>query len=200
MKPQTLEFGSIKFVWSPDAGEDAPTELERHYKSNHPLSLSFFEDKGQHLWVLSSRATIGLHGPYEDAPPVRLIQHDDKEKLTATLLALLEEKVPIKKAPTSSQLALRPAAVNAKTNLTYFNRARCFMLEKKEDHYLIEEWPRAWRYWTANACWRRKFPLDQFDKLVASLIRRTKPEVMPKPKKAIPKKGAKKVASRSPKR
>lgn len=209
MKTFPLNFGSLIFTvqWpesdDPTAVSQALAEEEKRRPPEHPLTLNFFEDRDQHLWVLSSMVQVGIGGPYGDAPPVRIIQHGDRDKLMTVLLELLNEDVPVVKPPKFGELpprlALRPAAVNAKGNIAYFNRTRCFSLEKKEDHFLLEELPHAekGRYWSANASWRKKFPLDQFEKLVDALIRRTKPTIESKPKRVVPRTKVKKVTSRT---
>jgi hypothetical protein len=207
MKTFPLKFGPIIFTgqWpefdDPAAVSQALAEEEKRRPPEHPLALNFFEDRDQHLWVLSSMVQVGVGGYYEDAPPVRIIQHGDRDKLMTVLLELLNEDVPVVKPPKFGELplglALRPAAVNAKGNIAYLNRTRCFILEKKEGHFLLEEWPQKGRSWTGNASWRKKFPLDQFEKLVDALIRRTKPKIESKPKRVVPRTKVKKVTSRT---
>ena len=82
-------------------------------------------DKYKDSWVLTSFQKVE-DGLYLDAPPVRIIPHNDREQLKSVLLDLLEEETPIVPRPDfddpTALPGIKPEAVNLKSARQYFKR------------------------------------------------------------------------------
>ena len=109
-----------------------------------------------------------------DSPPVRIIEHDDRDRLLTVLRELLDEDIPLIPLPEFDPIGLRPRAVGAKTARIYFNRTRCFHLEASESRLLLEEMDREGISWMGKPLWRKRFEANQLDRAVDFLIRKTK--------------------------
>jgi hypothetical protein len=140
-------------------------------------------EKYKDTWILSSseQAEGGLT---LDAPPVRIIEHDNCERLRSVIEELLAEPVPVVPDPDEydpkALVGIRAEAVGLNSWPKYVNNARCFSLEAHDDQLILEEWPKVGRSFNANAEWRKKFPPEGIKQLVNYLVKRTAP---PKVKK-----------------
>ena len=133
-------------------------------------------DKYKNSWVLSSLRKVE-EGIYLEAPPVRIIPHQDRDGLRAVLTELFAENVPVVPRPDFDDPQRlpgpRPSAFNLKKPNDYMKGLRVFNLQKTEGHLLIEEWQKEKRAFVAEPLWRKKFNLDDLDKLIEYLIEKT---------------------------
>ena len=137
-------------------------------------------DKYKQFWVLTS-FEMAEEGLYLAAPPVRIIDHLDGQKLKSVLLTLFEEEVPIVPRPDfddpDMQLGIKPPAFNLKSSRQYFRDARVFNLRKTEASLSVEEWRKEkWSWVAADPLWKEEFRSDQLDELIAYLIEKTSDE------------------------
>jgi hypothetical protein len=131
-------------------------------------------------WVLASIVEVAEGSGYLDAPPVRIIPYIDKGTLRSVIQELLEEEVSV--VPRSvldeeqDRLGIRPRAVGAKSASQYLKETRAFYLQRTKNVLIIEEWEREDWGWHAKPQWQKKFGLDEMDKLIDYLIKKTKPK------------------------
>lgn len=139
------------------------------------FTIHLYKDK----WVLCPFVEIAGGRGYHDAPPVTIIEHNDKDQLKITIEQILDQAIAViePEALYSSlgPLGIRPKAVNAKSANSYFRETRCFYLLKKGDQIILEEWEKARGYWSAKPIWKKTFLSVQLDDLVDFLLKKTKP-------------------------
>jgi hypothetical protein len=137
-------------------------------------------DKYRDSWVLASIVEVAEGSGYLDAPPVRVIPYNDKGTLKSVIQELLEEEASV--VPRSvlyeeqDPLGIRPRAVGAKSAKQYLKETRAFKLQRTKNVLSIEEWEREGWGWHAKPLWRKNFGLDEMDKLIDYLIKKTKPK------------------------
>jgi hypothetical protein len=148
------------------------------------FTIDLYKDK----WVVCPFVEIAGGGGYHDAPPVTIIEHNDKEQLKNTIKGILDQEISViePEALYSSldPLGIRPKAVKAKTANAYFRDTRCFYLLKKDEQIILEEWEKARGYWSTKPVWRKTFLSGELDDLIDFLVKKTKPRQIPGKKKA----------------
>jgi hypothetical protein len=139
------------------------------HASMHFTLINKHKDK----WVLTSAERV-LGGGTIDAPPVRLIDHDDATALSITLKELLNEEHVIVPEPDWNErrfkVGIRVDAVGLRSWRTFVRHTRAFKLEARANDLLLEEWPRDGYSFSAKPVWQRTFPPDRFDLVAEHLI------------------------------
>jgi hypothetical protein len=135
-------------------------------------------NKYKDRWVLASAEKVAGGGTL-DAPPVRVIEHGDIERLRTTIEELLTEPVPVVPQPDYNDrrfiVGIRAEAVGVKSWRAFVKDARCFNLERHEDKLVLEEWPKQGGSFSGASEWHREFPVDGLEHLVKYLVEYTEP-------------------------
>jgi hypothetical protein len=135
--------------------------------------------KYKDFWVLTSAEKV-IGGGSLDAPPVRLIRHDDRSGLKKTIEEVFREPVRLVPQPDYNdpkfKVGIRAEAVGVKSWRAFVKHARCFNLEREGDKLTLEEWPKQGGSFGGPSLWRKDFPGDALDQLVDFLIAVTKSE------------------------
>ena len=130
-----------------------------------------------------------------DAPPVRVLQHFEREKLGSVLMELIAEDHPVVPEPdwndTRFKVGIRAGALGVKSWRAFVKDARCFHLRRAETGGLIlEEWPKEGGSFSAKPAWRREFSAEAFGDVVDHLIKVTDSTERPEIGKRRPRKRA----------
>jgi hypothetical protein len=124
-------------------------------------------------WVLTSAEQVA-GGATLLAPPVRIVAHGDRAKLKSVLDELLQEEPPTVPHPDYNSPRffndLRLEPLGLKKWREFVKDARCFIVERRGEMLLLEEWPREAGNFSAKASWSREFPGEDTVALVEHLI------------------------------
>jgi len=139
-------------------------------------------------WVLTSAEQVD-RGATLLAPPVRIVEHDDRVKLRSVIEELLREEPPVVPQPDYNSPRfvkdLRLEPLGLKTWREFVKDGRCFNVEKKGPKLLLEEWAREGGNFSARASWQQEFRGGDTEALVDYVVELTKPGLLRrKPKKA----------------
>lgn len=131
-------------------------------------------------WVLTSAETSPGEGHF-DAPPVRLVSHEDRAALSRHLEELLREPVPVVPVPDFSDpaftIGIRAQAVGAKSWRTFVNNSRCFVVRRQPAGLVLEEWPRVGGSFSANAEWSKAYKTSEVNNIAKHLGEMTHADV-----------------------
>jgi hypothetical protein len=129
-------------------------------------------------WILASAEQVE-GGLTLDAPPVRIIQYGDRERLRAIIEEIFSEPVPVVPEPVyddgSSIIGIHAIALGLNSWRAFFKDARCFNIEMHKDKLVLEEWPKQGGSFSANAEWRKEVPANGLEQLVTYLLGNTAP-------------------------
>lgn len=149
------------------------------------MSFTVF-NKYKDRWILTSSERVHGGGTI-DAPPVRVVAHDDRTQLAENLKELIAEDHPVVPEPDWNDrrfnVGIRVEAVGLSSWRSFAKDARAFKLEKRADCLVLEEWPKEGGSFSAKASWQKQFPENAFEKVVEFLLEMTEKE--PAGKKAV---------------
>ena len=128
-------------------------------------------------WVFSSADKV-MGGGTLDAPPVRVVEQGDRNRLKEVIEELLAEPMCVVSQPDYNDrrftVGIRAEAVGLKSWSAFAKEARCFNLERLADKLVLEEWPKRGGTFGGKAEWRKEFGLDELSQLLDFLIDLTK--------------------------
>lgn len=139
------------------------------------MSFTVF-NRYKDCWILTSSERVHGGGTI-DAPPVRVVAHDDRTQLAEKLNELLGEDHPVVSEPGWNErrfkVGIRVEAVGLRSWRSFVKDARAFKLEKCSDGLVLEEWPKEGGSFSAKASWQKQFPNDAFEEVAEFLVQTT---------------------------